>query len=114
MNPAVTSPGSNQAGASVTYSAHRISPSGLTGAAGRGCADAFGTPLVMGASPTRMDTIRSVIRSRFMAGSIIPAPHRKERRHEDVTCDESEGERAGARDVVELPGLRQPVLRRRH
>src|SRR5262245_44792450 len=103
--PSVTSPGSNQAGASVTYRAQRISPSGLAMGAGRGWADAL---------ETRADTISKAIRSRFMAGSIIPAPHRKEQRHEDVARDQSEGEGAGARDVVELPGLWQPVLRRRH
>ena len=38
----------------------------------------------------------------------------KENRHEDAARDQSALEGARARDVVELPGLRQPSLHRRH
>src|SRR5258708_26760994 len=58
MKPGGSSPGSNQLGASVTYSAQRISPSGFVAGAAFGWAQAW---------PTTPNTMSTAISTRVMS-----------------------------------------------
>src|SRR2546428_6288664 len=89
MRPAVVSRGSNQAGARVTYSAQRISPSGFVGVAGFGCAAAFETrpvtSTVASTSRIMVDRLRSDLSGR------------------DVTPDHAASMRARLTPLVDHP-----------